>query len=119
MGVFRPKQPKGPGIPARLQAVHPTPAAVEPSQGKRGSHLPFSLHHFSCHVSLAEAANDDEEPSAEAARMAEAAKNELPLDPPAEAADDLLPAETAEQPADSAGGLPADSGGLEVAINPT
>ena len=45
---------------------------------------------------MAEAANDG---------MAEAAK-----DPPAEAADDLLPAETAGEPADSAGGVPADSG---------
>ena len=113
MGVFRPKQPKGPGIPALLQAVHPTPTAVEPSQGKRGSHLPFNLHHFSRHVSLTAAANDG---MAEAANdgMAEAAK-----DPPAEAADDLLPAETAGEPADSAGGVPADSGGLKVAINPT
>ena len=85
--------------------MHPTPTAVEPSQGKRGSHLPFNLRHFSCHVSLTAAANDG---------MAEAAK-----DPPAEAADDLLPAETAGEPADSAGGVPADSGGLKVAINPT
>ena len=54
---------------------------------------------------MAEAANDG---------MAEAAKV-----PPAEAADDLLPAETAGEPADSAGGVPADSGGLKVAINPT